>query len=367
LLAIVAVLILALFRRRICWGTSLILHLAAGWWIGFLIVVGMVDGLGIEFRMTPPRGDNWAGALGMTAGALVYCLRNGLIPVARAALVVGFWGGFGFLLATFLKLLEVKYVPLGLSQLFGESAWQANWHSILEQTYGLVNGVGVGVAMAYLAHRLSPVTDEPRTGRWTEVAAVAFVLLLILYVNLVKNVPHWVRLKALPEIMYDVPSRVWFDAAYAMLAAVVLLLLVRHLRRRLAFVPESALGQGQLLFLVFLWVMVVINLMRAIPPFAPQRLLTEGVIFGNAVVCLLLIGLWPRPVPLPDLPAETRTSWPVVRLAGVGLVAVAVSVVIASAGARFVHGDTFAGHAGFHTRFGPDAKTGKPQKGQAHP
>jgi hypothetical protein len=34
---------------------------------------------------------------------------------------------------------------------------------------------------------------------------------------------------------------------------------------------------------------------------------------------------------------------------------------------RRLYGDTFAGHGGYHTRFGPDAKTGKPPKDQAHP
>src|SRR5207244_547952 len=63
LLAIVAVLVLAVIRRRVCWGTKLILHMAVGWWVAFLLMVLMVDGLGIEFRMTPPRGDNWSGVL----------------------------------------------------------------------------------------------------------------------------------------------------------------------------------------------------------------------------------------------------------------------------------------------------------------
>src|SRR5262249_15551813 len=120
LLAIVAVLVLASIRRRLCWGSSLILHLAVGWWLGFLFMVFMVDVVGIEFRMTPPRGDNWAGITGVTAGALVFFMRQGLIPVVHAALVSGFFGGFGFATATFLKLVEVKYVPLALSAVFGE-------------------------------------------------------------------------------------------------------------------------------------------------------------------------------------------------------------------------------------------------------
>src|SRR5262245_43937369 len=88
-------------------------------------------------RMTPPWGDNWAGAVGLTAGALVYFLRNGLVAVVRVMLVAGAFGGLGFVTATFLKLAEVKYVPLLLSHCFGEAAWQTNWHSLLEQTYGL--------------------------------------------------------------------------------------------------------------------------------------------------------------------------------------------------------------------------------------
>jgi hypothetical protein len=367
LLAIVAVLLLALVRRRVYWGTSLVLYLAVGWWIGFLIVVFFVDGLGIEFRMTPPRGDNWAGALGMTAGALLFCARNGLAPVVRAALVAGFWGGFGFLFATFLKLMEVKFLPLALSKLFGEASWQTNWHSILEQTYGLINGIGIGLAMAHLARREPPVVDVPRTARWTEVAAAAFVLLVIPYVNLVKNVPHWVRLKAIPELLYGIPSRAWFDAGYALFAAAVLVLLIRHLRRRLALVPESGLGQGQLLFLILLWAIVLINLMRAIPPFSEQRLITEGVIHVNAVLCTLLIGLWSQPLPEPDLAEATVAGKPLASLAVAGVLALALSVAVASAGVHWVHGDAFVGHGGFHTRFGRDAKTGKPQKGQAHP
>src|SRR6266851_5040787 len=162
LVALVAVLVLAAIRRRMDWGTWFILHLTGGWWIAFLGMVFLVDGLGIQFRMTPPRGDNWAGAIGMTVGALVYFTRNGLVPVARAALVAGSIGGIGFAGATFLKLVEVKYVPIVLSYLFGESLWQTNWHSILEQSYGFINGIGIAVAMYPLARRLPPVRDEPR-------------------------------------------------------------------------------------------------------------------------------------------------------------------------------------------------------------
>ena len=79
LLAGVAALAVVLLRGGVDRSTSLILHLAVGWWAGFGLLV-----LGLGLRMTPPRGDNWAGCLGMTAGAIVYCMRTGLAEVARA-------------------------------------------------------------------------------------------------------------------------------------------------------------------------------------------------------------------------------------------------------------------------------------------
>jgi hypothetical protein len=367
LVAAVAVLVFGAVRRRLCWGSRLILHLAGGWWLAFLGMVLLVDGLGIEFRMTPPRGDNWAGALGMTAGALVFFLRNGLAPVVRAALVAGTFGGLGFAAATFLKLAEIKYVPLTLGPLFGEGGWQTNWHSVLEQTYGFFNGIGIAVAMQPLARRLPPVNDEPRVRRWTEVAAVGFVLLLITYLNLVKDVSNWVQQGAVPHDLYGIPAKVWFDVGYGALAVAVLALLARHVREPLAVVPTSPIGKGQLLYLVLLWWVVVGNLMHAIPPFTAQRLITEGVIHLNAVVCSVLVLLWPVRLQRPDLEDRSVTGWSLVGVAGAGLLAMSAVTVGASFGTRAIHGSEFVGHGGYHTRFGPDALPPRPKRGEPHP
>jgi hypothetical protein len=367
LTAPLGVLALAAARRRLCWGSRFILALATGWWVAFLGVVFLVDVVGVEFRMTPPRGDNWAGALGMMAGAWVVLWRGGLQPVVRASLITGIFGGVGFAAATFLKLVEVKYVPLALSSLFGASAWQTNWHSVLEQTYGLLNGVGVGVAMAGLARRAPRLGDESGLRPWTRAAAVVFVLLGITYLNLVKNVSHWVQLKAVPAQLYGLPSRLWFDLGYGTLAACVLLLLARHYRSRLAVIPESSLGQAQLLYLVLLWWVVLGNLMRAIPPFGEERLITEGVIHANAVLCTLLGPLGPPATDVPDAKAAFVPQRSFAGLAGAGLAVLAVTVVVTSAGTRAIYGNAFAGHAGYPTRFGPDAKAGKPNPDEPHP
>jgi hypothetical protein len=300
--------------------------------------------------MTPPRGDNWAGCLGMTVGALVYCLRFGLLEVARAALVSGFIGGIGFAAASMLKLVEVT------------SGYDTNWHSILEQTTGLFNGIGIAVALRGLSSRVGVVTSDHRFGpsehRWTKPVAVGFVLLLIPYLNLRKNVKDWVSARAVPEIMYGLPARFWFDLAFVIVAVGVVVLLVRHARRTLAIIPPDPLGQGQGLYLVFLAIMVIGNFERALVAFKDQRLVTEGVIHANAVLCAVILltsdnsrlcSQIQTDEPIDRVPAK----WS--RLLVVGIGSALLAIVIDWAIVRAIYGDRFAGHAGLHIRFGPNA------------
>jgi hypothetical protein len=361
LLAAIAAILVALARREFDRSTSLILHLAGGWWLGFGILV-LLMGL----RMTPPRGDNWAGCLGMTAGAIVYCLRSGLGEVARAALVSGFIGGAGFAAASMLKLVEVT------------SGYQTNWHSILEQTTGLFNGLGIAVAMQGVAARTpAPMEEAPAakdegsgssTRRWAEPLAVGFVLAGIPYVNLRKNVADWTRAGSVPAAMYGIPAWLWFELAALITVAGLAVLLVRHVRRPLAVVPATTLGQGQALFLLLLAIMVIGNFERALVGFADQRLVTEGVIHVNAVICavMLVTADTPRapihPLSENSLPQKRDGLW---RLALVGSALALLSIVADWAIVRGIYGDRFAGHAGLHIRFGPRAtvhsSTGAPR------
>lgn len=334
-------LVLALVRRRFDRATSLIVHMAAGWWVGFLVLV-VAGGL----RMTPPRGDNWAGCLGMTAGLFVYCLRTGLGPVARAGLVTGFLGGIGFAAASMFKLVEVT------------SGLETNWHSVLEQSTGLFNGLAVAAAMALPVRSAPRATDDPPVRRWTEVYAVGFVLLLVTYVNLRKNVNDWTKAGAVPGVMAGLPAGAWFDLAYLAIAVAVLVPLVRHLRRPLALLPTSALGRGQWLYLVFLWWVVVGNFERIVVRFTPERLVTEWVILVNAAFCTVLILLTSgltRSGPMAS-PAPSRLG----RVFAVGLLAAAVSIVADWGIVRALYGDRFAGHAKLHIRFGPRATVARP-------
>jgi hypothetical protein len=221
--------------------------------------------------------------------------------------------------------------------------------------------------MAPLACRLPRLADPRRDGDWTEIVSLAFVLLVIPYLNLVKNVAHWVQLQAVPARICALSARAWFDLGYSGLAIAVSMALIRHRRSRLALVPENPLGQSQLFFLVFLWPVVIGNLMRAIPPFQEQRLITEGVIYLNAVLCSVFILLRPTPLPLPHRKEERVTTPALSTLLTACFLALLLTVGGATLGTRAIHGNSFVPHAGYRTRFGSDAVTGKPLKGRPHP
>jgi hypothetical protein len=352
LVAIVAILVLALVRRRLEPASSLILHMAVGWWAGFLVLVNLFG-----WRMTPPRGDNWAGCVGMVVGMWVYFQRHGLSGVTFASLICGFVGGFGFASGQLIKLL-------GLS-----TGWQTNWHSILEQTYGLINGIGLAVALFWVARHAPKLSEEPPLRRWTESYAAAFVLLVVTYLNLVKNPEAWVNAKAMPAVLYGLSAETWFNLAYLALTGVFLTLLTVHRRRPLPLLSASWLARGQLLYLAFLWVMVIGNFERALVSFAPQRLVTEGIIFLNATLCTAGIFL--------NAPATDRElpiagfSWSRLlrKVAVVGLLAACFSILADWAIVRGLYGDRPATNAAKHIRFGPDATATKekPKAGVPHP
>jgi hypothetical protein len=341
LLAIIAALAVCAIRRRLDRAASLVLHVAAGWWAGFVILV-----LCLGLRMTPPRGDNWAGCVGMTAALLWYCRRSEYREVARAALVCGFIGGIGFSAASMLKLVEVT------------SGYDTNWHSILEQTTGLLSGIALAAAVAGLARFSPPLDDQGEKTSWTSAYALAFVLLGITYINLRKNVPQWVKSRAVPAEMAGIPAWVWFEAAFLLLAISAIVLGVRHWKHPLPVIPESRIGKGELIYLGLLWVLVIGNFERALVGFTAQRLVTEGVIYVVAWISTLVLCICAGPAKpveemLPVPHARKRLTF--AGVVAIGTITASLFILADWAIVRAIYGDRFAGHAGLHIRFGANA------------
>jgi hypothetical protein len=388
------------FRR----GSALFLHMTLGWFAGFLLLPVLFG-----IRMTPPRGDNWAGLLGAYAGLVLYCLRNKLWPILTVSLITGTIGGIGFSgVACLQALLEsfgnanlgpglatawtewqsqtgsnVSPFPVPVINVHPAVGWQfwheTNWHSFLEQSYGFVNGVGLIVGMAFLARRTNALDDRSERHYWTEIVAVTVAVPSLLYLNMAKNIAEWTQhAGGLPKVMriplvgVQLSSMAWFNILFGLAAIAFVMLLSVHTKRRLAILEQGWLGRGQLLFLVILWTFVIGNFGRALLGFNERRLLTEGVITVNAVFATMMVLLLPRST---AVEAESAATGHLRRLALAGLVATllvgACVPPLETLCERAVYGDAPVHRAGANapiTRFGPHAawKLRPLVKGKAH-
>ena len=298
----------------------------------------------------------------MTVAMFWYLVRKHNYGIAWTAIVTGLFGGLGFSGATLIKLILIN--PDFQQHVYGRTI-DSNYHSILEQTFGFIAGLGVALAMGLLSRWAPRQVDQPTIRRWAEPLVVFFVMIVITYVNIVKNLEAvWLKpdhLTVAPKL-WGYSTYLWFNLAYLALAITVAWPLWSYYRgREISILPASRLGKGQLFFVVFLWWIIIGNLIRTVP-FAEQRLITEGVIHVNACLCTLLALL---------LPGSNRFVGAIVRaerpaygplfqktiLAGVlGTVLVVVGeFVITSA----LWGDKPAGYASLHIRFGPNATLDK--------
>lgn len=383
--------------------TRLLTGMALGWWIAFLLLPVLGSLFLAEYgglRMTPPRGDNWAGILGTLLAALVICWRAKQQAIVVAALMCGLWGGIGF---SGIALLEAMLVRPGnpvldappeiwkewqetdwlaktgdsrlslpdLSSYPMAPAWQhyhqQNWHSFLEQGYGFVNGLGVAVALGVLVRRLPQLDDDHAWARRWENWALLYVLPVLFYANMVKNVPELtnggepggllpIRMRP-PWIDMEIPFTVgaWFNLFFAVTTLALMVLLGMRGRRPIALLPESWLGRGQLLTLFILWTFIAGNFIHALPGFAEGRMLTEGIIYLHAVLVSILLLSIEEPSGAPELAGSV--SWN--RVAAVVLAVVVVSAVGVPwaewTTMRHAYGDAQTGKRGLDFRFGPNA------------
>lgn len=407
-------------------GSSFFLHLAAGWLVCFLVVAlpGHVlfhDVGGLS--LSPPRSDNWAGTLGVFLGAVIWFARNKLQPAAFATLLTGIAGGAAFVSAQLTKLLLLRigsgYVQVPEAQealrnasieavnarvsdvinaaqaVMDESGWAhyhtGNWHSIYEQTSGLYHGIALALVFAFLAPRLPPPDQTGPASRWSRGFSVFFVLVVLTYLNLMKNVSEWAKslgwmisvpasdgaaahevapswsMTPLPEFIAFSPQG-WFNLMYLAVAIAFLFLVWRHIRGNISLVPATALGRGQLLFVLLLWILVIGNCERALVGFSEGRLITEATIWFNACLATVLMLSLPKERDTTEVSfSPYRPPW--IRLLIGGPLAVCLAVAGVWYTARWAYGDNFAGYAGWQHRMGPYAewKVNPKVKSQEHP
>jgi hypothetical protein len=256
--------------------------LAAGWWAGYLLLTGLLG-----LHMTPPRSDNWAGCVGLFVALLVYLRRRR----DRAALMAAGYGvligGLGFVLGDFVNMLgRAQWGPVGRYEvLHGLDYWK--W---MEQLFGFIMGLGVGaVFLRRLGPRLSAASEDLPGIRLRPLALV-FLLVVMMWSNLSKNVGNWAKAQQIPADVLGIGSTWWCAALGVLLSAVAVVSVMQHRRNRLALAPATELGRAQVLFLLVLWVPVLGAFTQALPGMSGRGVLLVHVSFWmTAGLCALIV------------------------------------------------------------------------------
>jgi hypothetical protein len=361
-----------LLLGEFAYGSLFYFYLAVGWLVGFLGLTVLGD-----LHMTPPRGDSWSGITGMLVAGWIYFIRERWTAPLFASIVSGLIGGIGFSGTAWLKLLLVSWGnPNITSDPKVIAAWQhyqsANWHSFLEQTYGFINGIAVVVALALILRRTPELDETGPRRRWSELFALFFVIPVLLYANMVKNLNGLVRpyggidgqgtyqpvasTMKLPFLSsVELTAWGWYTLFFAIVTAGFMFVAYWHARRPLAIVPQTWAGRGQFLFFLLCWLFVLGNVVKALPAFTQERLLTEGFIFLHAVVATVLLLVV---TPLGDkVMSLAKPRWGLAFAASILLTVMTVAFLPYGMmlHVRHLYGDKPAGHAGKNIRWGEEA------------
>jgi hypothetical protein len=358
--------------------SSLLLYLSLGWLIAFLAMPVLGSTLLMDYgglRLMPPRSDDWAGIVGVFIAGLIWVRRHGLAPVSHVMSLGFILGGISFATVPMIRYF-LRYpghpwrFPQGVPETFAHYQ-SANWHSILEQSHGFGHGLAIAIAMGMLWRRQPYDAREGRVGGWTVAFSVFFVWCVVGFLNLHKLVETWVENKSVPPTLkaplvgfIEASPLTWFCIVWWTGAAVCAVLLLLHQRRRLEIVPATWTGKGQLIYVLFLGLIVIGNLARAIPRFSDSRMVTEWVIFMNACLATFLIVALPgrKQAAATDERAassdQRRNAWPsLVKTWLIGLAAATVLMSVYGYLTLAMYQEHLAGKPwANHRRFGPDAK-----------
>ena len=281
--ALLALILTLVIKRKITYAISFLLHLTIGWLLSVCLFVSVLG-----WHLSPPRSDNWAGALGVLLGLTLFFIRRKEWAALYASLIVGLFSGLGFSTG---QLFAVLGTATGIN---------IDWWKVMEQTFGLFAGIGMGIGFMRLRH-VTPKCDEDTVNHdWTNGFALFFVLIVVTFINFQRNVGRWVE-KDLITAYFGLSPEFWFVLAYLFIAIIVLTLIVRLKNNSIPLIPESAEGRGGLLFLLFLWWAVIGDQFGSLIQFNDARLVVEGSFFLSAVLLSAWLVIRPtEPMLQPD-------------------------------------------------------------------
>jgi hypothetical protein len=193
----------------------------------------------------------------------------------------------GFAVGDFVNMLgRAQWGPIGrLTVLQGLDYWK--W---MEQLFGLIMGLGVGYTFLRGVRRKLVQPDEDQADGYLNTIALLYLLLVMMWSNLFKNIRNWAKGDHIPDLFFNIRTEWWFLLVGLLFSAAVLIAIVRHRRNALPLAPAGAFGRGQLLFLIILWVAIVGAFAQAFPGMVHKGIFFVHTTFWiTGILCSLIV------------------------------------------------------------------------------
>jgi hypothetical protein len=125
----------------------------------------------LEWLMTPPRSELWAGCMGASLALGWYLYRNGYTHALRTAFFSALGAGFGFAFGNFLQRMGQA------------SGIQFNWWNVMEYSIGFFGGLGM--AFGIFSDNKWPAGIKP--DRISNTTGWGFLIVLLPLINLIEG------------------------------------------------------------------------------------------------------------------------------------------------------------------------------------
>ncbi len=329
--ALLALLLVIAIQRKITHAVSFMLHITVGWIAGLILFVTILD-----WHLSPPRSDNWAGLIGLLLGLLIFLFRHKYFIAVYATLFVAIFGGIGFSTGQLFQVLG------------NATGARIDWWKVMEQSFGFIMGLGAAIVFLKFKDSAPKLQDEKVDFDWGNGFAIFFLIVAMTYVTMVHNVEKWIEHGIVAKQIVGISTYFWFAVAYLIFALMVIIFIRSSQYRKLAFLPDSVQGKGQLLFILVLWWAIIEDQCKAFLQFNQATLIVEGSFFISAVLVTLWIVL--RQVePFTKISEQSEDLGSKIKKIGLMVpVFLIISILVLTPIARYSHSKPYGGS---HERF----------------
>ncbi len=227
--------------RKVDWA-SLFTQMIAGGYLCWGVLIHQ-----LEWLMTPPRSELWAGCLGASLALGWYMYRHGYHRALRTAWYSALGGGFGFGLGVFLQRLGHA------------SGITFNWWNVMEYSTGFFSGLGLSYALYSRSYWPKTVTPH----RTSNIIGWVFLVVLLPVLNLLEAVQFEKLVKQGIALNMERPESFAFawrsiTCVLSLILSVILTIYFRPARQ------QPSRTQVNWLILIYLtWYIVLSNILSA--------------------------------------------------------------------------------------------------------